>query len=116
MSGAADKFLFHIGSLCECSKFPSIRLIILYYYNKNKMSLFLKKSIKTFVFGLLISIACVLPMLNQTYASNAPKYERDFAKDLTKEKWQLDPSKFHISSESTLRENIVELFYPSRYG
>lgn len=80
------------------------------------MLLFLKKSVKIIVFWLLISMACVLPMVNQTYASNAPKYERDFAKDLTKEKWQLDPSKFHVSSESTLSENIVQLFYPSRYG
>ena len=80
------------------------------------MLLFLKKSIKVVVFWLLISIAWVIPVINQAYAGNAPKYKSDFADDLTEQKWQLDPKKIHVSSENTLRENIVQLFYPSRYG
>lgn len=76
----------------------------------------LKKTIKIIVFWLIISLACLFPMINQTYAGNAPKYEEDFVKDLTKEKWQINPDKYKVSSEITLRENIIQLFYPSRYG
>ncbi len=80
------------------------------------MSLFLKKSVKIIVFWLLVSMTFVFPMVNQTYAGNAPKFEKNYAKGLTNPKWQIDPSKVKVSSDKTLSENIVQLFYPSRYG
>jgi hypothetical protein len=63
-------------------------------------------------------MGCFLPILNQTnaYKTNAPKFQKDFVTPLTREgeNWQLNPGNFKVSSENTLRENIVALFYPSR--
>lgn len=74
----------------------------------------LKRTIKIVIFWLMVSVVCVLPMINQTFAGNAPKYERDFVKDLTKkDEWQLDPSKFGVKTDQILRQNIAALFYPS---
>lgn len=78
---------------------------------------FLKKNVKIIIFWLLIMVGCALPILNQSYAAtHAPNYERDFVKDLTEENRQLNPDWFKVSADRTLRENIIELFYPSRHG
>lgn len=79
----------------------------------------LQKTIKIIAFWLLILAGCVLPMMNQTIASNAPQYGKDYADDLMKgqDKWVIDPSsRFQVSKDKTLKENIVALFYPSTSG
>jgi hypothetical protein len=58
-------------------------------------------------------------MMNQTIASNAPQYGKDYADNLMKgqDKWVIDPSsRFQVSKDKTLKANIVALFYPSTSG
>ena len=55
---------------------------------------------------------CILPLSNFTEAT-APKYEDQFAGDLKKWWWVLDPENFGVESDQTLRQNIISLFYPS---
>ena len=76
----------------------------------------LKKYIKVIMFWLLVVIGCISPIINHSYASNAPKYKTDFTSDLTKEKWLLNPEKFNVSSDKLVRQNILSLFYPSESG
>jgi hypothetical protein len=43
-----------------------------------------------------------------------PKYEDNFASNLKKDGWVLNPEdRFNVSKDQTLRENIVSVFYPS---
>lgn len=80
------------------------------------MLLSLKKTIKIIAFWLLVLIGCIFPVVNQTNATNAPKYGSDFADDLMKneDKWVIDPiSRFKVDKDKTLAQNIVALFYPS---
>lgn len=80
------------------------------------MLLSLKKTVKILAFWLLILLGCTLPIINQTDASNAPKYGDDFADDLTQkeDKWVIDPiSRFKVDKNKTLAQNVVLLFYPS---
>lgn len=75
----------------------------------------LKKNVKIIIFLLLIFVGCIFPMMNQSYATKAPKYGADFVDDLTKEGWVIDPWKKWVKSDNLVRQNVVALFYPSMY-
>ena len=74
----------------------------------------LKKNIKVILFWLLVLVGCVYPVMNQTFATYAPKYDDDYVGELREGKWVWNPS--GVKADKKLRENIVELFYPSRSG
>lgn len=74
----------------------------------------IKQNIKRVIFWLAILALGWAFMVNHTYASNAPKYNEDFASDLKKHYWVLNPeSRFGVDKNKTLRENIRQLFYPN---
>lgn len=75
----------------------------------------LKKNIKIIIFWLLIILGCVCPIINHSYAGNAPKFDSDFVKDLTDGDWVYDPSSKNVNKDKKLRQNIKELFYPSEW-
>lgn len=74
----------------------------------------IKRILYTTLFGVLLSIGCILPFKNAVLAEPAPTFDK-FAGQLTdeKERYLLNPSDFGIDSNQTLRENIKALFYPS---
>lgn len=73
----------------------------------------LKKNMKIIIFLLLVFIGCIFPMMNQSYATRAPKFGPDFVDELTKGGWVIDPSKKWVESEHLVSQNVVALFYPS---
>ena len=75
----------------------------------------IKRILYTILFGLLLSVWCILPSKNEVLATPAPNFKDDFASQLTneKERYLLNPSDFCISSAGTLRDNVTALFYPS---
>ena len=48
---------------------------------------------KIIIFLLLVFIGCIFPIMNQSYATRAPKFGSDFVDELTKGGWVIDPSK-----------------------
>jgi len=74
----------------------------------------IKSKLFAVIFWLLIAVWCVCPWHNFVEAT-PPKYNLDFASHLKKEGWVLKSERFWVSTDKTLRENIVEFFYP-RYN
>ena len=72
---------------------------------------FLKSKLFAIILSLLIVVWCVCPWHNYVKAE-APKYNQNFASDLKKDGWVLNPENFNVNSDKTLRQNVVEFFYP----
>lgn len=77
---------------------------------------FIKRKIPTLLVWLLVFISLMLPLWSFVNADRPPQYEKEFSSDLTKWNWVLKPSRFWIDKDKTLRENIVEIFYPRDLG
>lgn len=71
---------------------------------------FIKRGLGLFVLGLLV--ISWLSFVCPNYAEAVPpKYDQNFTSELGD--YVIKPSKFNVNSEKTLRDNIIELFYPS---
>ena len=73
----------------------------------------LKKILYTTICTFLILISWVLP-LNNFAEATPPKYADDFSDPLITGNWLINPERYGVSKDKTLRQNIVALFYPSR--
>ena len=71
----------------------------------------IKKILYTIISSFLILVFCVLPLMNYTEAT-PPKYTENFSSSLVNNDWVIKPERFGIKKDQTLRENIVNLFYP----
>jgi len=71
----------------------------------------IKKILCTTICSLLILVFCVLPLNNFTEAT-PPRYTEDFTTSLSNGWRVLSLQRFGIDKNNTLRENIVNLFYP----
>ena len=71
---------------------------------------FVKKVLWLFILGLLAVVW--FSLVSPNYAEAVPpKYDQDFTSEL--DDYVIKPSKFNVDSNKTLRNNIIELFYPS---
>lgn len=73
----------------------------------------IKHKIWFLMLGLLVLIWCCLPSTNFVEAS-PPKYEKNFSSHLND--YVLWADKFKVKSSNTLRQNILNMFYPSGEG
>lgn len=77
----------------------------------------INKKIMLRAFGLIIMVlGIMMPIHSFSEASNVPNTEDDLFKPLTKWHFVKNPDDWEVKKESTLRQNIVALFYPSEYG
>ncbi len=74
---------------------------------------YLKKNLGKLILSCLVIIWFSLS-LNTFVEAAPPKYDKDFTSHL--KNYVLNPDKFWVDSDKTLRENILSLFYPSTYG
>ena len=72
----------------------------------------IKKILYVAVFGLIALIGCILPSSKPVFA-DAPEFNKNFASQLT-DSFVLNPGTFSIDKDKSLRENITEIFYPSK--
>lgn len=77
------------------------------------MSSSLKQKLCAVILGLLIILGGVFCFPNQSEAS-ALQYKRDFSSHL--DDYVIKPTDYWVNSEKTFRENILQLFYPSKMG
>ena len=70
---------------------------------------FLKHKIGIFILGLLVIFGFCTPFINSVEAKTL-QYETDFSSRLRG--WTLWSDRFKVDSNKTLRENIVNMFYP----
>lgn len=72
----------------------------------------LKNKLLAISFASLIILWWVVHPLFNSAEAVAPKYQEDFAAQLTGKNHVLDPNRLWVNEEKTLRENVMSLFYP----
>lgn len=72
----------------------------------------LKKNVYMAIFGLLVIMGSLAPLHNVTFSA-PPTFETDFTSELTKGWRVIGGEKMWVDKDKTLRQNILELFYPS---
>jgi len=85
---------------------------------------YIKKWLYVALLNIFLFVFLCIPLSSKVYAESVPNFQDDFVKQLTfsnsdneeeeKEKFVINPGKFNIDKDKTLRQNIIELFYPSK--
>lgn len=72
----------------------------------------LKNKLFAILFASLFILWWAMHPLYNSVEAVAPRYQEDFASQLTGKNYVLDPSNYWVNEEKTLRENVMSLFYP----
>lgn len=71
---------------------------------------FIKNKLFAIIIGVLLIAWAFLP---HNVEAASIRYEKDFASNLKVWDWVLNPEKFGVKSDKTLRQNVIALFYPN---